>query len=93
MQFKAEVELETQNQEADMAGPSDETVASTVACSEDVSMYSDDDEDLDNLCRICDERRATLKCKECDGDLFCIKCFKELHTELGEIHKPTILKK
>lgn len=58
-------------------------------------MHSDSDEDLDidNLCRICDEKRATLKCEECDGDLFCKKCFAELHAELGEVHKPTAYKK
>jgi len=66
----------------------------------DVNMTSDDvedddDDDVDNLCRICEEKRATLKCDECDGDLFCKKCCDEFHYELGEVHKyvPVVVKK
>lgn len=49
--------------------------------------------DDDIVCRICEEKRAIYKCKECDDDLFCKSCFRELHQELGEMHKPKMLTK
>ncbi|CAL8080733.1 unnamed protein product [Orchesella dallaii] len=53
----------------------------------------DDDIDVDELCGICSEKRATLKCDECDGDIFCKACFHELHRDLGEVHKASVFKK
>jgi len=88
--FKAEVELENKNK-----NESEETSvpADVNMTSDDVE--DDDDDDVDNLCRICEEKRATLKCDECDGDLFCKKCCDEFHYELGEVHKyvPVVVKK
>ena len=31
-------------------------------------------------CIICNDD-ASLRCKECDGDLFCKRCFKECHSD------------
>ncbi len=31
-------------------------------------------------CMICNED-ATLRCQECDGEIFCIFCFKECHKD------------
>ncbi|ODM93165.1 Abscission/NoCut checkpoint regulator [Orchesella cincta] len=53
----------------------------------------EDDIDVDELCGICSEKRATLKCDECDGDIFCKACFQELHRDLGEVHKASVFKK
>ena len=58
----------------------------------DSDLSSDDDISEDEMCRICD-CQATLRCKECDGDIFCSKCFQEFHRELGENHKSKPFKK
>jgi len=80
---------ESIDQQDEGEGSDDETEAG--GAEED----SEDDEDLDfeKLCRICEEKRATINCVECDGDIFCKKCFKEFHEELGETHKPTTIRK
>jgi len=57
------------------------------------SRSDSDSDDYEILCRICEEKRATLKCKECDNDIFCGACFKEFHIELGERHKSTPIPK
>lgn len=49
-------------------------------------------QDVDEICGICSEKRATLICKECDDDIYCKACFQELHRELGEVHAPKAFK-
>jgi len=86
-QFKAEVALE----EKHGRGPDQIQVDEDESTSPpQVQSRSDSDsDDYEILCRICEEKRATLKCKECDNDIFCGACFKEFHIELGERHKST----
>jgi len=80
--FKAEVELENKNK-----AESSSSVIPDVSMTSDDEEEDGDDDDVDNLCRICEEKKASLKCEECDGDLFCKKCCDEFHYELGEVHK------
>jgi len=86
-QFTREVELETES------GATEGNTGNTETSNQDEPMHlsseEDEDVDVDSLCRICDDKRATMKCTECDDDIFCKKCFVEFHKELGEVHKPT----
>jgi len=50
-----------------------------------ISMAEDDDEELP-WCSICNED-ATLRCRDCDGDLFCARCNRECHGEFEMDHK------
>ena len=47
---------------------------------------------LQHFCRICDAK-ATVACKKCDGDEYCLSCFQEFHKEIGEAHKPSRIAK
>ena len=49
------------------------------------SMAEDDDEELP-WCSICNED-ATLRCRDCDGDLFCARCNRECHGEFEMDHR------
>ncbi|CAG8699858.1 2752_t:CDS:2, partial [Acaulospora colombiana] len=44
----------------------------------DISDLIGDDDDPDTWCCICNED-ATIKCRDCQGDLYCGECFKEGH--------------
>ncbi|CAG7837316.1 unnamed protein product [Allacma fusca] len=79
--FKAEVEIEK------TTGVDDDQ---SCEINLDVSSEEEDLQD-DQICRICDAR-ASLSCKECDGDVFCAGCFQEFHREIGEVHKPSKIK-
>ena len=49
------------------------------------SMADDEDEELP-WCSICNED-AGLRCRDCEGDLFCGRCFRECHGEFEMDHK------
>ncbi|CAG8461703.1 15134_t:CDS:2 [Funneliformis caledonium] len=44
----------------------------------DLSEFGLNEEDPDTWCCICNED-ATIRCKDCDGDLYCQSCFNEGH--------------
>lgn len=44
------------------------------------SIKPDDDTDELPWCAICNED-AIVRCLDCDGDLFCAACFKEIHAD------------
>lgn len=50
-----------------------------------------DDEDEEELpwCGICNED-AALKCLDCEGDLFCRRCFDECHDEFDMKHRSQV---
>jgi hypothetical protein len=90
-QFVAQVALDEKLGKNELEKDDDDQSATT-SPQKSVHFDSDDDDfDVDMLCRICEEKRATLACKECDNDIFCQGCFKEFHTELGEFHKPSAI--
>jgi uncharacterized Zn finger protein (UPF0148 family) len=86
--YVAEVALEAKT---GVVGAEESSQSGEPEAMETQAISSDEENDIDddNFCELCNENRAVLKCKTCDGDLFCKKCFHEFHVELGEIHKPT----
>jgi len=48
----------------------------------DSSEFGLNDNDPNTWCCICNED-AIIKCKDCDGDLYCQPCFNEGHSDYG----------
>lgn len=42
-----------------------------------------------SFCVIC-FTQATTRCLDCDGDLYCSKCFTEIHRDWSETHHKSI---
>lgn len=56
--------------------PSKKPLKVTRSASNNLPKYSD--EDIESWCVICNED-AEVKCRDCDGDLYCRNCWKEGH--------------
>lgn len=52
----------------------------------DLHQVQDEDEEELPWCGICNED-AELRCRDCDGDLFCQRCFVECHNEFDVKHR------
>lgn len=63
-------------------------IADVEVTGEDTAKDDDDKDEELPWCAICNED-ATIRCKGCDGDLYCNGCYKEFHIgEDPQEHKP-----
>lgn len=74
----------------------DEEFFDTCACTDlladlghdsDKDSLSEDSSNSGTLCGVCDERKPSLICVDCDKDYYCHKCFKEFHDDEDDKHK------